>query len=101
MNRQTNPSTGNGAAKGGAPVVLQVVPRLIAGGAERGAVDIAAALVAAGGTAIVASEGGPMERELKRAGAVHVTLPLASKNPLVMYRNVGRLAVLIRKYGVD
>ena len=101
MNRQINPSTGNATVKGGGPVVLQVVPRLIAGGAERGAVDIAAALVAARGTAIVASEGGPMERELKRAGAVHVTLPLSSKNPWVMYRNVERLAALVRKYGVD
>lgn len=86
---------------GNGPVVLQVVPSLVTGGVERGAVDIAAAVVEAGATAIVASEGGPMERELKRAGALHLTLPLASKNPFVMYRNVHRLVRLIRTYKVD
>jgi len=37
-----------------------------------------------------------MVREIERAGALHVTLPVDSKNPLVMRRNVGRLADLIR-----
>jgi glycosyltransferase involved in cell wall biosynthesis len=81
--------------------VLQVLPRLVTGGAERGAVDIAVTLAEAGGTSLVASEGGPMEYELKRAGIVHVKLPLASKNPAVMYRNVTRLAKLIEAHGVD
>ena len=86
---------------GGHPVVLQVLPGLVAGGAERGAVDVAEALVKAGGTAIVASEGGPMEHELARAGALHVKLPMASKNPFVMRRNVGRLVKLIEEHGVE
>jgi glycosyltransferase involved in cell wall biosynthesis len=88
-------------ADDGGPVILQVLPRLGTGGAERGAVDVAQAIVAAGGRAIVASEGGPLERELARAGAHHVTLPLASKNPLVMRRNVGRLEALIAQHDVD
>ncbi len=83
------------------PAVLQVLPRLVAGGVERGTVDLAAGLVAAGWTAIVASEGGPMVRELERAGASHVALPLASKNPLVIRANVARLATLIEGRGVD
>lgn len=85
----------------GRPVVLQVLPALVTGGVERSAVDIAQALRQAGGTAIVASEGGPMELELVRAGATHVKLPLASKNPLVMARNVKRLVQLIDQYDVD
>lgn len=85
----------------GRPVVLQVLPSLVTGGVERSTIDVAQALVAAGGTAIVASEGGPMERELQRAGATHITLPLASKNPLVMHRNIRRLVKLIDKYDVD
>lgn len=85
----------------GRPVVLQVLPALVTGGVERSAVDIAQALRQAGGTAIVASEGGPMELELARAGASHVKLPLASKNPLVMARNVKRLVQLIDQYDVD
>ncbi len=87
------------AAQG--PVVLQVLPALVTGGAERGTVDIAGAIIADGGTAIVASEGGPMENDLKRLGALHLKMPLASKNPLVMRRNVARLAKVIEGYKVD
>lgn len=83
------------------PTVLQVLPRLVTGGVERGTVDVAAALKAEGWTAIVASAGGPMVRELERAGAVHVTLPLASKNPFVIRANIERLASVIRRFGVD
>jgi glycosyltransferase involved in cell wall biosynthesis len=88
-------------AEGRPPAVLQIVPRLVSGGAERGTVELAAALVAAGWTSCVASAGGLLERELARAGAVHVRLPLASKNPLVMRRNARRLVPLIRRLGID
>jgi glycosyltransferase involved in cell wall biosynthesis len=83
------------------PAVLQVLPRLVTGGVERGTIEVAAALVAAGWKAVVASAGGPMVRELERAGALHVVLPLASKNPFVMRRNVERLATLIRREQID
>ncbi|HUZ71904.1 MAG TPA: glycosyltransferase family 4 protein [Stellaceae bacterium] len=83
------------------PAVLQVLPRLVTGGVERGTVDLAAALVAHGWHAVVASAGGPMVRELERAGARHVTLPLAAKNPLVMHANVARLAAVIERLGID
>jgi glycosyltransferase involved in cell wall biosynthesis len=86
---------------GRAPVVLQVLPSLVSGGAERGTVELAGALVAAGWTSYVASGGGPLEREIARAGATHLTLPLASKNPLVMRRNTVGLVRLIRQFGVD
>jgi glycosyltransferase involved in cell wall biosynthesis len=86
---------------GRAPVVLQVLPSLVSGGAERGTVELAGALVAAGWTSCVASGGGPFEREIARAGATHLTLPLASKNPLVMRRNTVELIRLIRRLGVD
>jgi glycosyltransferase involved in cell wall biosynthesis len=90
-----------GDASRGQPVVLQVLPSLATGGVERGAVDIAAALVAAGGKAIVVSAGGPMVREIERAGATHVTLPVDSKYPYIMYRNVARLVRVIEEFGVD
>jgi glycosyltransferase involved in cell wall biosynthesis len=83
------------------PAVLQVIPSLITGGAERGTIDLAGALVAAGWQAYVASSGGPMERELARIGAHHITLPLASKNPLTIRRNVARLTEIIRRYKID
>src|SRR6266404_6677074 len=75
------------APEGRPPAVLQVIPALVSGGVERGTIDLAGALTAAGWTAYVASAGGPMEGQLARAGARHIKLPLASKNPLVMRRN--------------
>ncbi|MDB5407297.1 MAG: glycosyl transferase [Rhodospirillales bacterium] len=83
------------------PRVLQIVPRLVSGGVERGTIEISAALVAAGWQSFVASAGGKMEHELTRHGATHVTLPLASKNPIVMRRNVKRLAALIERLDID
>ncbi len=83
------------------PTVLQVLPNLVTGGVERGTVDIAAALTAAGWKAVVASAGGPMVRELERAGAMHVTLPLATKSPLAIRRNGAALARLAAEHGVS
>ena len=81
--------------------VLQVLPALVTGGVERGAVDIAEAVVQAGGRAIVVSAGGPMVTELTRVHAEHVILPVDSKNPIVVYKNIQRLADLIVANGVD
>jgi glycosyltransferase involved in cell wall biosynthesis len=99
---ETDDSTGAPPTEGGRPpAVLQVVPSLASGGVERGTVDVASALVAAGWTAYVASAGGPMEGQLARAGAYHLTLPLAAKNPLVMRRNAAALVRLIRHHKID
>ncbi len=89
------------ASTGRAPVALQILPNLVSGGAERGTIELAEALVVAGWTSCVASGGGPLEREIARAGATHLTLPLASKNPLIMRRNAVELVRLIRQFGVD
>ena len=83
------------------PAVLQVVPSLVSGGVERGTIDLAGALVAAGWSAYVASAGGQMERELVRTGATHLQLPLASKNPLVIRRNTAALVDIIRRFRID
>ena len=79
-----------------APAILQVLPALNMGGVERGTVEITQAIAEAGWRAVVASSGGPMVADVERAGGEHVTLPLDSKNPLAMWRNVGRLSRLIR-----
>jgi glycosyltransferase involved in cell wall biosynthesis len=83
------------------PTIMQVLPSLVTGGVERGAVDIAAALVKAGWRAVVVSQGGPMVRELERAGARHIALPVASKNPFTMHANVARIEAAIRETGAD
>lgn len=82
------------------PVVMQVLPALVTGGVERGAVDIAAAIAEAGWRSLVVSSGGPMVREVLRAGAEHIELPVHSKNPMVMRANTERLAALIREHHV-
>lgn len=94
-------SATTGDAYGRPPVVLQVLPSLVTGGAERGCIDVAVALAQAGCVPLVASTGGPMTRELDRHNIRHITLPLASKNPWTMYRNIERLEAVIRTYGVD
>jgi glycosyltransferase involved in cell wall biosynthesis len=83
------------------PVVMQIIPELGAGGAEQGCIDVAAELVRAGAQAIVVSHGGGRIHELARMGAVHIHLPVHSKNPLVIWQNVGRIASLIRRYNVN
>jgi len=83
------------------PVVLQVLPALGIGGVEHGTVEITRAIAGAGGTALVASEGGPQVANIERAGGWHMTLPLASKNPVRIWRNAARLEALIRSQHVD
>ena len=94
-------STGAAEPRSRPPAVLQVLPSLITGGVERGTIEMAQALVAAGWQAVVASSGGPLVREIERAGARHVTLPLASKNPLVMRANISRLVEVIEQHTID
>ncbi|MCB1529713.1 MAG: glycosyltransferase [Rhodospirillales bacterium] len=83
------------------PVIMQVIPELGAGGAEQGCIDIAAEIVRSGSKAIVVSNGGTRVHELARAGAEHISLPVHSKSPIVMWRNIGRLREIIQKYDVD
>ncbi len=81
--------------------VLQVIPALRAGGAERTTIEIARAIVAAGGRAFVASSGGEMEVDVAAAGGEIVRLPAHAKNPLTMAVNAVRLERTIRAREVD
>jgi glycosyltransferase involved in cell wall biosynthesis len=84
-----------------APVVLQVLPSLVTGGVERGTVEITRAIVEAEATALVASAGGPMVRQIERAGGVHLTLPLKTKSPIGIWRNAASLQTLISAHRVS
>lgn len=81
--------------------ILQVIPDLSAGGAERTTVEMAEAITGAGGRAIVVSEGGRLESSLQRAGGELVHMPVASKNPLTIRANGQKIAALIKNEGVD
>ena len=81
--------------------VLQVIPRMRAGGAELGCLQVAEALVKAGHRALVASEGGQLVDSLKKVGAEPMTMPLATKNPVGFWRNARRMAEIIKRERVD
>ncbi|HEX4098012.1 MAG TPA: glycosyltransferase family 4 protein [Caulobacteraceae bacterium] len=75
---------------------MQVVPELETGGAEQTTIDVARAVIAAGGRAFVATRGGRMTARLEADGARLAQMPVQSKNPLVMLGNAARLVDLIR-----
>ncbi len=81
--------------------ILQLIPSLEAGGAERGCLDIAAALHAEGGTSWVFSEGGRMADELAAVGGVLVKRPAASKNPARIIAHGVAIAALARSEDID
>ena len=81
--------------------IMQILPALNMGGVERGAIDIAQAIINSGGRAIVVSNGGRQVEALNKMGATHVQMPVHSKNPLVMWQNNFALQQLIKKHKVD
>jgi len=81
--------------------IMQIIPELGPGGAEQGCIDIAAEIIKSGAQAIVVSHGGSRIHELARIGAVHINLPVHSKNPLIMWKNIGRIKKLIERYNVN
>lgn len=81
----------------GARGILQVVPSLDAGGAERTALDVSAALAARGMKALVASDGGRLVTELEAAGGRWLPFPAATKNPARILANAAALARIIRR----
>ncbi|MDP3658978.1 glycosyltransferase family 4 protein [Phenylobacterium sp.] len=81
--------------------LLQVVPELETGGAEQTTIDVAHAVVRAGGKALVATRGGRMTARLESDGGRLAQMPVQSKNPLVMLGNAARLVDLIHREKVS
>ena len=82
--------------------VLQFIPELEAGGAERTAVDMAEGLVHAGARPPVATQAGRLVGELQAKGGIWIPFLAAAKNPFAMPLNVRRLAThLLQRAGVD
>ena len=86
---------------GSGPVIVQVLPALVRGGVERGTVEMAQAIIEAGGRAVVVSEGGPLVRHLDRIGAIHHTLSVGRKNPLSWSATRRRLRRVLQTEGAD
>ena len=81
--------------------LLQVTPELETGGAEQTTIDVAHAVVAQGGKALVATKGGRMASRLEADGGRLAQMSAQSKNPLVMLGNAARLVDLIRREKVS
>jgi glycosyltransferase involved in cell wall biosynthesis len=80
--------------------VVQLIPAMHAGGAERSALEIARALVQAGHRSIVISAGGRMVQQLEAEGSTHITLDLASKSLFTLTR-LGPLRRLLNELKPD
>lgn len=81
--------------------ILQVIPDLSAGGAERTTVEMAEAITGAGGRALVVSEGGRLEAALQDVGGKLIAMKVASKNPLTIRKNTRLIEDLIAAENVD
>jgi glycosyltransferase involved in cell wall biosynthesis len=82
------------------PAILQVIPALDTGGAERTAIDIAQALSRDGFLPLVASEGGRLEPLLDAAGGELIRIQAAAKAPHILMANAVRLAKIVRARNV-
>ena len=76
--------------------ILQVLPSLVTGGVERGTIEMTQAIAEAEWSPLVASAGGRLVPAVEHAGGRHISLPLASRNPMTIWRNAARLASVIR-----
>lgn len=81
--------------------ILQVVPRLGSGGAERTTVEMAQAIVADGGRAIVVTAGGRLAEQVVRSGGEIILMPVHRKDPVSILANAGRLERIIKERDVD
>jgi glycosyltransferase involved in cell wall biosynthesis len=80
--------------------VVQLIPALQSGGAERSALEIARALVAAGHQSVVISAGGRLVSQLEAEGSRHITLDIGRKS-LGTFMKVGALRRVLRELKPD
>ncbi len=83
------------------PTILQIIPRLDAGGAELAVAEIAEAVTGAGGRALVLAELGRLAPKVEAAGGEVIAFPAATKNPARMLGNARAIARFIADKGVD
>jgi glycosyltransferase involved in cell wall biosynthesis len=81
--------------------ILQVLPKLDTGGAERVVIEIAEAIRVTGHKVLIACAGGVLSAAARRAGAEIVEMPLDTKSPFKMRRNARRLKKLIARRDVQ
>ena len=80
--------------------VVQLIPAMDTGGAQRSTLEVAAALVAAGHRSIVISAGGAWVPKLTAAGSEHFRMPIGRKSLRVVLR-IRKLRALLRSLNAD
>jgi glycosyltransferase involved in cell wall biosynthesis len=83
------------------PTILQIIPQLDAGGAELSVVEIVSAVARGGGRPLVLAEPGRLAPGIEAAGGEVIPFPAATKNPLRILANAGRIARIAAREGVD
>ncbi|MBX9621479.1 MAG: glycosyltransferase family 4 protein [Alphaproteobacteria bacterium] len=83
------------------PTILQVIPALKSGGVEIETLEVASAILAAGGRPIIACTQGDLSKDPRTKGVLIKILPLNTKNPLRIWRNAKLLKELIHHEKVD
>ena len=81
--------------------VLQVLPHLESGGLVSGAIEISGALCSRNLGSYVATSGGRRSYEVLRRGAKIFNTPVQSKNPYTIYKNISRIAKLIKNNSIN
>ena len=81
--------------------ILQILPSLTSGGIERGVVEVNNYLVKNGYKSLVLSSGGKMVYQVEQGGGKHITLNVATKNPFKIWKNINKIAKIIKDYDVD
>lgn len=89
MHQDAGPQTGTMSGSALPPprlTVVQLIPALHSGGAERSTLEIARALVEAGHRSVVISAGGRLVEQLLAEGSEHVTLDIGRKSLSTLWR---------------
>ena len=81
--------------------LLQVVPSLESGGVEQGTIDLANYIAKQGFKSIVVSNGGRMLPFLNLKEVQHFKLPVHSKNPLIIFKNIKKIKKIILNNNIN
>lgn len=100
MKALTEPYMSAVAAPARSLTVVQLIPALQSGGAERSALEIGRALVQAGHRSVVISAGGRLVGQLQAEGSEHITLDIGRKSPRTLLR-VGALRRILAEIRPD
>jgi glycosyltransferase involved in cell wall biosynthesis len=100
MKALTEPFMSAVAAPARSLTVVQLIPALHSGGAERSALEIGRALVQAGHRSVVISAGGRLVEQLKAEGSEHITLDIGRKSLRTLLR-VGALRRILAEIRPD